>query len=101
MYDLDVAVTHAVNGWAGQRATIDLLMIWLSSVGVPLLVVAVVGQWWGRADRRHTRHVLLAAGFSFLLGLALNQLILLFVHRARPYDDGVRRDAAWAGFTDC
>ena len=26
---------------------------------------------------------------TFLLGLALNQVILVFVHRARPYDDGV------------
>jgi undecaprenyl-diphosphatase len=33
--------------------------------------------------------VLLASGFSFLLGLALNQVILLFVHRVRPYDAGV------------
>jgi len=31
----------------------------------------------------------LTASFSFLLGLALNQLILLFVHRIRPYDGGV------------
>jgi undecaprenyl-diphosphatase len=89
MYELDVAVTHAVNSWAGRDATIDLLMIWVSAVGVPLLVLAVAGQWWRLADRQHTRHVLLAAGFSFLLGLALNQLILLFVHRARPDDDGV------------
>lgn len=37
----------------------------------------------------HIRHVLVAAGFSFLLGPGLNQLILLFNHRARPYDGGV------------
>ena len=33
--------------------------------------------------------MLLAAGLSFLLGLALNQLILLFVQRLRPYATGV------------
>jgi undecaprenyl-diphosphatase len=54
-----------------------------------LLVVAVAGQWWRGSDREHTRHVLLSAGFSFLLGLALNQLIILFAHRVRPYDAGV------------
>jgi undecaprenyl-diphosphatase len=64
-------------------------MIWTSAVGVPVLVLAVVGQWWRRTDRPHTRHVLIAAGFSFLLGLALNQIILLFIHRIRPYDGGV------------
>lgn len=89
MYDLDAAVTHLINSWAGRRAEVDLLMIWVSAVGVPLLVLAVAGQWWRRPERQHTRHVLVTAGFSFLLGLALNQLILLFVHRARPYDDGV------------
>src|SRR6266852_3261721 len=89
MYELDVAVTHAINGWAERNAAVDLLMIWISAIGVPLLVLAVAGQWWRRIDRLHTRHVLVAAGFSFLLGLALNQLILLFVHRMRPYDGGI------------
>lgn len=88
MYEIDVAVTHWMNGWAGRNSTLDFLMIWVSAAGVPLLVLAVAGQWWLRTDKRHTRHVLLAAGFSFLLGLALNQLILLFIHRVRPYDSG-------------
>jgi undecaprenyl-diphosphatase len=89
MYELDAAVTHAINGWAGRSAAADFLMIWISTLGVPLLVLAVAAQWWRWTDRRHTRHVLAAAGLSFLLGLALNQLILLFVHRMRPYDGGV------------
>lgn len=89
MYELDAAVTQEINRWAGQNATIDFLLIWISAIGIPLLVLAVAGQWWLRADQRHTRHVLLAAGLSFLLGLALNQIILLFVHRVRPYDGGL------------
>jgi undecaprenyl-diphosphatase len=64
-------------------------MLAISTYGVPLLVLAVAGQWWRGSDREHTRHVLLSAGFSFLLGLALNQLIILFAHRMRPYDAGV------------
>jgi undecaprenyl-diphosphatase len=78
-----------MNGWAGRNPTFDFLMIWVSAAGVPLLVLAVAGQWWLRTDKPHTRHVLLAAGFSFLLGLAINQLVLLFIHRVRPYDSGV------------
>ncbi len=89
MYELDAAVTHAINSWAEWSATVDFLMIWISAIGVPLLVLAVVVQWWQQTERQHTRHVLVAAGCSFLLGLALNQLILLFVHRMRPYDGGV------------
>src|SRR5260370_8814940 len=89
MYEFDAAVTHAINGLAERSAAVDFLMIWISAIGVPLLVLAVAGQWWRRTDRPHTRHVLIAAGFSFLLGLALNQIILLFIHRIRPYDGGV------------
>ena len=89
MYELDAAVTHAINGLAQRSAAVDFLMIWISAIGVPLLVLAVAVQWWRRTDKPHTRHVLVAAGLSFLLGLALNQLILLFIHRMRPYDGGV------------
>ncbi|MEO5759826.1 MAG: phosphatase PAP2 family protein [Mesorhizobium sp.] len=89
MYELDAAATHAINGLAQRSAAVDFLMIWISAIGVPLLVLAVAGQWWRGTDRPHNRHVLVAAGLSFLLGLALNQLILLFIHRIRPYDGGV------------
>jgi len=91
MYELDVAATRAINGWAETRAAVDLLMIWASAVGVQLMILAVAGQWWRRSDRLHTRHALIAAGFSFLLGLSLNQLVSLLVHRVRPYDGGVTR----------
>jgi undecaprenyl-diphosphatase len=89
LYEFDAAVTHAINGLAERSAAVDFLMIWISAIGVPLLLLAVAGQWWRRTDRPHTRHALVAAGLSFLLGLAFNQLILLFVHRMRPYDGGV------------
>lgn len=88
MYGLDVAVTQAINGLAGNPA-IDFLMIWVSMIGVPILVAAVALQWWRKADRPHVRHVLLAAGASFALGLAFNQIVLLLVHRVRPYDAGI------------
>ncbi len=89
LHDLDASVTRAINGLAGAGGIMDVTMVWLSAVGVPLLVVAVAGQWWRGQDRAHSRHVLVAAGFSFLLGLAVNQFILLFVHRIRPYDAGI------------
>lgn len=87
--DVDAAVTHGINSMAGQWPSIDQLMLLTSAWGVPLLILGVVSQWWQGNNRPHTRHALLAAGFSFLLGLALNQLILMFIHRLRPYDGGV------------
>lgn len=89
MYNLDVKVTQAINGLAGANALVDFVMIWFSEVGVPVVVLAVAAQWWRAVDRQRVRHVLIAAGFSFLLGLSLNQLILLFFHRLRPNDVGV------------
>lgn len=87
--DLDIAVTRGMNGWTGQSPLIDRLMVWTSEIGVPFLVAAVALQWWQGNNKPRTRHALLATGFSFLFGLALNQVILLFVQRARPYEAGV------------
>lgn len=89
LYNLDAAATRAINGLAGTSALADFAMVWVSAIGVPLLVVAVAAQWWRRPDRPHNRHILVATGLSFLLGLAINQLILLLVHRIRPYDGGI------------
>lgn len=88
-YDLDAIATLAINSPAGASPAIDFPMVWVSPIGVPLLVLAVAGQWWRGSDRSHNRHVLVATGLSFLVGLAVNQIILLFVHRIRPYDGGI------------
>lgn len=89
MNDLDVLLTQLINAPAGRHPVIDQAMTWVSSLGVPVLVALVALQWWRRVDRTGVRHVLVAAGLSFLLGLGLNQMVLLFVHRIRPYDAGV------------
>lgn len=86
---MDIVATRWINGMAGHFPLLDGLMITITRFGVPLLVVIVALQWWSRHDRLHIRHAALAAGLSFLLGLAVNQVILLFVHRVRPYDAGL------------
>src|SRR6266446_3203534 len=86
---MDQAITQWINYLAGSNVLSDSVMIMATNVGVPLLVALVVGQWWSRIDRTHVRHTCIAAGLSFLIGLGLNQIILLFVHRVRPYDAGV------------
>src|SRR5579859_485788 len=86
MSEIDAAVTIWINAWAGRLPAVDFIMVGISALGVPFLVLAVALQWWVPRSDRSMRHVIVTAGFSFLLGLGLNQLILLFVHRARPYD---------------
>ena len=86
---MDASLTHWINSAAGVSPLLDRMVIAISQIGVPLMVLAVVLQWWSRTDRYHVRHAALCAGLSFLLGLAINQFILLFIHRVRPYEAGV------------
>jgi len=101
MNAVDQAVTQWANGPAGQSVMLDGVMIAVSRFGVPLLVLVVALQWWSGRQRPHIRHACVAAGLSFLLGLGLNQIIILFVHRVRPYDAGlthliIDRSADWS-----
>jgi undecaprenyl-diphosphatase len=86
---MDQAITQWINSLAGSNVLLDSAMIMATNVGVPLLVALVVAQWWSKIDRTHVRHTCIAAGLSFLIGLGLNQIILLFIHRVRPYDAGI------------
>ncbi|MGT2465164.1 phosphatase PAP2 family protein [Mesorhizobium atlanticum] len=86
---MDATLTHWINAAAGVHPLFDEAMIAISQTGAPLMVLAVVLQWWAKVDRYHVRHAALSSGLAFLLGLAINQFILLFVHRMRPYDAGV------------
>jgi len=86
---MDRAITQWINFLAGSNALLDSVMIMATNVGVPLLVALVVAQWWSKFDRTHVRHTCIASGLSFLIGFGLNQIVLLFVHRVRPYDAGV------------
>lgn len=60
MYELHDALTRAINGQVGQYPAADVLMVWISTIGVSLLVLAVAIQWWPRANKPHTRHVFVA-----------------------------------------
>ena len=98
---MDQAITRWINAPAGSSPLLDPFMVAASQFGVPLLVLLVVLQWWSKQDRLRIRHTCVAAGLSFLIGLALNQIVLLFVHRVRPYDAGlthliIGRSADWS-----
>ncbi len=89
MHHYDLLITQSINGLAGQFPALDTFFIFITSFGVPLMIIAVAAQWWRRENRQEVRHALVASGLTFLLSLAMNQVILLFVHRMRPYDAGL------------
>src|SRR5579872_657475 len=86
---MDQAITHWINSLAGGNALLDSVMIGVTNLGVPFIVAVVAAQWWSKIERTHVRHTCIVAGLSFLLGLGFNQIVLLFIHRVRPYDAGV------------
>lgn len=86
---MDQVITRWINSLASSNTLLDSTMIAATKFGVPLLIALVIVQWWSKLDRTHVRHTCIAAGLSFLIGLCLNQIVLLFVHRVRPYDAGV------------
>ena len=101
MTSTDQAITRWINAPAGSSVLLDSIMTTTTQVGVPALVLLVMLQWWSKRDRLRVRHACVAAGLSFLIGLGLNQIVLLFVHRLRPYDAGVShliisRSAEWS-----
>jgi len=89
MLQIDASLTRLINGWSGGGGLVDFAMVALSSWGVQAMVLAVALQWWRRDPARPARHMLVVTGLAFLIGLGLNQLILLDLHRIRPYAAGV------------
>lgn len=85
---IDDAVTAFVNGLSGN-AVLDAVMIAITTYGAIIIVVAVAIRWWWGADKLRERYLAILCGASAALGLALNQVVLLFVHRVRPYDVGL------------
>lgn len=86
---MDGMITAILNAPAGNYPLLDSFMIALTQFGVPIVVIMVALQWWSRKKRTHVRHVAITAGLSFVLGLGINQVILLFMQRVRPYEAGV------------
>ena len=86
---MDIQLTQFINSLAGTVPLLDRFMIAVTQAGVPTIILFVAAQWWSRNERQHVRHVAMTAGLTFLLSLAINQIILLFIHRIRPYDAGI------------
>jgi undecaprenyl-diphosphatase len=86
---MDTMITQWINAFAGENTALDVAMIATTTFGVPLMILAVVSLWWLGRPRDQLRHAAIASGLTFLLGLGFAQVVLLFVHRMRPYDAGV------------
>lgn len=89
MLELDRWLTRLINSPAGLQPALDGLMIAATHAGVPLLVLAVGLRWWSRANRPFERQVAIETALAFVLGLLVNQIVILLVARVRPYEAGL------------
>lgn len=89
LLSIDILFTRWINNLAGLHPFLDALMIGTTRAAIPLMVLAVGVRWWSRFEREQERQLAIETGLTFVVGLLVNQAILLFVTRVRPYDAGI------------
>ncbi len=82
----DRSFTRWVSSLAGQIGFLDGIMRGVTAGG-PLVLVALIGlRWWSTEQRVRQRNLALVCGLATALALLLNQAILIFYQRVRPYE---------------
>ena len=89
MLNFDSQITTAINSLAGRNVTLDFAAIFLAKYAIFLLVLSIAVTWFARTDRTIWRFRAISCGLAVIAGLVINQGILLFLSRVRPYDLGV------------
>lgn len=89
MTDIDGALTGMINGMTGVSPLADAAMTALANWAIYVFVVSIALRWWTMTLRPERRFAAASCGLATALGLGLNQIVLLFVDRIRPYDAGV------------
>lgn len=86
---LDDIITQQINSLAGNSNALDLAVILLAKWGVVVLFALIALRWWSKGNRDLARYGAICCGLATALGLLINQFVLIFVNRTRPYDLGV------------
>lgn len=87
--NFDSELTTTINFLAGRYKALDLVAIFFAKYVIFLLVLSIAVTWFVRTDRAAWRFRAISCGLAVAVGLLLNQGILLFVSRVRPYDLGL------------
>ena len=82
--DWDTAVFYAVNGWAGQSAALDWLMLQCSSARNLILLIVAFLAWRVWFDWRHGLLVTAALGVSIGAGDFIGTQLKFWIARPRP-----------------
>ena len=89
MLNFDNQITTAINSLTGRNVALDFAAIFLAKHVIFLLVLSIAVSWFARSDRATWRFRAISCCLAVTVGLLLNQGILLFLSRVRPYDLGL------------
>ena len=89
LMNFDNEITATINALAGRYSVLDFSAIFAAKYVIFLLVLSIAVTWFVRTDRAIWRFRAVSCGLAAAVGLLLNQGILLFVSRVRPYDLGL------------
>ena len=82
--DWDTAMFYAVNGWAGQSAVLDWLMLQCSSARNLILLIVAFLAWRAWLDWRHSLLVSSVLGVSIGVGDFVGVQLKFWIARPRP-----------------
>ena len=81
---MDISIFHALNSLAGHGMTWDQLIVFFGAYAqYPIGLALVILAFWSRQYRMFVA----AFGAALVARLGVKTLILVFVHRARPFID--------------
>ena len=86
LMNFDNQITTAINSLAGRYVALDFATIVFAKYVIFLLVLSIAVSWFARTDRATWRFRAISCGLAVIAGLVLNQGILLFLSRVRPYN---------------
>ena len=87
--NLDNQITSAINSLAGRLQALDYSAIFFAKYAVFIIILSIAITWFFRTDQSVWRFRAISSGMAVAIGLLLNQAILQFVSRIRPYDLGI------------
>lgn len=89
--NFDATWTEKINSLVNRQPIVDSFFVFITSFGHYLLVGLIALRWFAKEANKRNRLLAIQCGLSTALALLVNQIILLFVQRTRPYELGLTR----------
>jgi undecaprenyl-diphosphatase len=88
LQNADIYITSLINSLAGTNGILDAVMLFLAETALYIVVASIAVRWFWPSAREVQRFRAISCGATVSFGLLLNQILLVFVERIRPYELG-------------